>query len=301
MGQLKVTRRRACFGWKGDRSGVRLETVPAVRARSPKIISGAVQRQDHLHVNVQRHCMGRKGNTERCEYDSLTVANYARRFPRGRWSFLGHGSEKKWYGTHSEKPDGAWDKTAEQMMMNFAETSHPIFRASSAFERGEAKWKGKSIHFNGSEENIEYILRTIISPNQLSVYGAVADLCRELSKDSRASEKLDAPEYLETMEIPTEPSICWPSYRRKAAGKPGAILWAQIRTTIWRPEVIQTMLWRWFEDCRKRTILHHTWYRRMTKCDGTSMPRIYNASKRKGDSSERVDSQEYENRPSLGR
>ena len=29
-----------------------------------------------------------------CEKNSVTVANYARRFPRGRWSFLGPGSEK---------------------------------------------------------------------------------------------------------------------------------------------------------------------------------------------------------------
>ena len=43
----------------------------------------------------------------------------------------------------------------------------------------EAKGK-KSIHCNGSEENIELILRTIISANQLSIFGAVADLCDEL-------------------------------------------------------------------------------------------------------------------------
>ena len=50
---------------------------------------------------------GEKGNTERCEYNSQTVAEYARRFPRGQWSFLGAGSEKKWYGTYSDKPDGS--------------------------------------------------------------------------------------------------------------------------------------------------------------------------------------------------
>ena len=72
-----------------------------------------------------------KGNTERCEYQSQTVANYARRFPCGRWSFLGLGSEKKWYGTYSDKPDGAWDKTAEQMMLNFAGTSHPMCSVST--------------------------------------------------------------------------------------------------------------------------------------------------------------------------
>ena len=113
-----------------------------------------------------------RGNTEKSETNSVTVANYVRRFPHGRWSFLGPGSEKKWYGTCSDKPDEKWDKTAERMMLNFAESGHLVFRATSALERGElrSKVKGKkSIHFNGSEETIELILRTIISVNQLSV------------------------------------------------------------------------------------------------------------------------------------
>ena len=66
---------------------------------------------------------GEPGNTEKCENNSVTVANNARRFPRGRWSFLGPGSEKKWYGTHSDKADGDWDKTAEQMMLNSSDIS----------------------------------------------------------------------------------------------------------------------------------------------------------------------------------
>ena len=41
-----------------------------------------------------------KGTTERCEYNSQTVANYARKFPRGHWSFVPPGSEEKWYGTY---------------------------------------------------------------------------------------------------------------------------------------------------------------------------------------------------------
>ena len=87
------------------------------------------------------------------------------------------------------------------MMVNFSESSHPIVRSSSAFERGELRSKGhgkKSIHFNGSEENIELLLRTIISANQLNVYGAIADLCKELSEDSESSGKLEALDHLET-------------------------------------------------------------------------------------------------------
>ena len=38
-------------------------------------------------------------------------------------------------------------------MLHFAEVGHPVFRATSALERGELKSKGKgkkSIHFNGT-------------------------------------------------------------------------------------------------------------------------------------------------------
>ena len=147
-----------------------------------------------------------EGNTEKCVTNSITLAKYARRFPRGRWSFLGPGSEKKWYGTHSDKPDGSCSRTAEIMMLQLhTESCHQICVASSRFERGELRSKAhgkKSIHFNGSEEHLELLLRTIISASQLSVYGARADLCMELSEDSESSEKPEASDHLETMEIP---------------------------------------------------------------------------------------------------
>ena len=66
--------------------------------------------------------------------NTVKVANCARRIPLGRCSFLGPGSEKKWHGTYSDKPDGDWDKTAEQVMLNLAESSHPLFLATSALQ-----------------------------------------------------------------------------------------------------------------------------------------------------------------------
>ena len=54
----------------------------------------------------------------------------------------GPGSEKKWYLTHPHKPDGELDKTNEGMMLNFAESGHPVVHAS-ALERGELKKQKK--------------------------------------------------------------------------------------------------------------------------------------------------------------
>ena len=87
----------------------------------------------------------KRGNKENCIANALRVAEHVRRFTRGHWSFPGPGSEKKWSGTCAHKPDGEWDKTAEGMMPNFAESGHPAFRSSSALERGEVKSKGKGV------------------------------------------------------------------------------------------------------------------------------------------------------------
>ena len=94
------------------------------------------------------------------------------------------------------------------MTIEFSKTAHPIFRASSALERGELRSRGggkKTFHFNGSEQNVELILRTVISANQLGILGAVADMCREVSKDNMASGTPEAHDPLESMDIPTEP------------------------------------------------------------------------------------------------
>ena len=67
-----------------------------------------------------------------------------------------------------------------------------------------------SFHFNGSDETVEVVLRTVISVNQLSVHGTVADMCGELAleiaKCSKGTGKPVAPDNLETMVMPPEVS-----------------------------------------------------------------------------------------------
>ena len=153
----------------------------------------------------ERRNTGKRGNKESCIANAHRVKEDARRFTRGHRSFPGSGSEKKWHATHVCKPDGQCDEVAENMMINFVEIGNPTFRASSALERGELKSKEmRSIQFNGSDETIELILRTVISINQLTIYGAVADPFGELARDSKGTWRPGAPEDLESMVIPTE-------------------------------------------------------------------------------------------------
>ena len=102
-------------------------------------------------------------------------------FGVGQWSFIGPGSQKKWYPSENG-PQGAWDHIAEDMLLEFAESGHPIFRAKTPLSRGQLKSKGRgklSIHFTADQDTVDTIYRIILSVNQLSVYGAVAAVCEE--------------------------------------------------------------------------------------------------------------------------
>ena len=123
----------------------------------------------------------RKGNKEECLKNAEFVKTFAKRFGIGQWSFIGPGSEKKWYPSENS-PQGAWDHVAEDMLLKFAESGHPIFRATTPLSRGQLKSKGKgkvSIHFSADPDTVDTIYRIILSVNQLSIYGAVAAICDE--------------------------------------------------------------------------------------------------------------------------
>ena len=160
----RYSEKQSLQGYESNRrnaDGVRVDNFPRNHSVGPPrddskmndrstVWTWAFQRQDHLHVCSQ--------------------------IPSRSLVYLD--------GNHTDRPDGSWDQIAEIMMSNFSDSGLPIFRSSSAFERGELRIKEhgtKSIHFNGSDENIELLLRTLISANQLSVCGATADLCSELS------------------------------------------------------------------------------------------------------------------------
>ena len=79
-------------------------------------------------------------------------------------------------------PQGIWDHIAEKMLVELAESTCPIFRATAPLSRGQLRSKGHgklSIHFATDQETIETIFRIIVPANQLSLYGAVANMCEE--------------------------------------------------------------------------------------------------------------------------
>ena len=57
---------------------------------------------------------GTKDNEKECLTNAKLVSLYAKRFGKGQWSFIGPGSEKKWYCISEDSPQGIWDNIAEK-------------------------------------------------------------------------------------------------------------------------------------------------------------------------------------------
>ena len=125
---------------------------------------------------------GSRDNKKECLSNANLVSLFAKRFGKGQWTFIGPGSEKKWYSMSEDSPQGEWDHMAERMLVELAESGCPIFRSTSPLSRGRLKSKSRgklSIHYAADLETIETIFRIIVSANQLSLYGAVAEMCEE--------------------------------------------------------------------------------------------------------------------------
>ena len=148
-----------------------------------------------------------KENELTCLEGSTMVIDYARSSARGRWSSLGPGSETKWNATDTVKTAGECDRVAELMVKNFNRSDHPIFRGTSALDRGQLKSKGggrKSVLFFADAETIETIFRSIVSADQHSIYGAVADRCEDFHTLIGPDKTHVIEELSESMVVPTD-------------------------------------------------------------------------------------------------
>ena len=100
---------------------------------------------------------------------------------------------------------GEWDGVTELMTLTFSESGHPVFRSTSPLSRGVLRNTGGgklSIHFGADGDTVETVFRTIISVNQLSIYGAVSHLCEEYKSCHVRTERLVLAEQSDPLFVP---------------------------------------------------------------------------------------------------
>ena len=133
-----------------------------------------------------------EGNERECNANATLVSIFAKRFQEDVGHFFGLGSEKKWYSSYIDRPQGECDRIAELMMIKFSEadTRFSETRVHCPEERSKAQEVENYLYTSGADgDTIETVFRTIISVNQLSIYGAVSDLCDEYSACQARTER----------------------------------------------------------------------------------------------------------------
>ena len=134
----------------------------------------------------------RKGNKEECLANARVVKVLARKFGIGQWSYIGPGSEKKWYSMkeNCHKEFGITSRTRCCWNSQRADVLFSVQRlhCPGVFSRAKDM---ENCRYTADNPTIETIFRLIISANQLSIYGAVANICEEFEAHQDRSGELD--------------------------------------------------------------------------------------------------------------
>ena len=92
-------------------------------------------------------------------------------------SFIGPGSQKKWYSMEENSPQGIWDHIADKMLLEFAESGCPIFRATTPLSRGRIKSKG-----HGKLSNILLQIKKQLRPFFAKLFLQISSVFTEQSQ-----------------------------------------------------------------------------------------------------------------------
>ena len=119
--------------------------------------------------------METKDNERECLAHAKVVSLYAKKFGTGHWSI-------QWHSMEEDSPQGIWDKLAEKMLIEFAESGCPIFRATTPLSRGptqkQGTWKTVDSTLLPLRQRIETVFSHKLFLQISSVsYGAVAEMC----------------------------------------------------------------------------------------------------------------------------
>ena len=134
---------------------------------------------DYLQVDVQRHLVGDLKTIKRNANQVLMLflSPWEEIFSR---TMVYSSSEKKWYSTHDFKPQGDWDRVAEQMLIKFAESQHTQYcvpRVHCPEERSKAKVVDNYQHPSALMRGRLKLSHNYFCYSSLNIYGAVSDFC----------------------------------------------------------------------------------------------------------------------------
>ena len=241
-----------------------------------------------------------------CMSNAQLVSLLAKRFGKGQWSFIGLGSEKKWYSIRENSPQGDWDNMAEKMMLDFEESGHPNFPFfKSIVQRSTQKqrsWKIVDTLFSRSGKDWDYFSPICFCKSAQSLRSSriIVWRVRNPSRSNGATRYGRAIEFLIRAERDQDRSsfgLWWPCSRRSSIAKVWRTNWKAITT-----RQLEQILYgcRISECCCNRTVLHDEKHCRFLtiSCNGLSWR--HSAKRRRRITTKRMDPMEYQNSARIG-
>ena len=136
-----------------------------------------------------------KGNEKECVANVKVGSILAKKFGIGQWSFIGPGSEEKWYSMEKRIVDKEFGITSRTRCCWNSQKARVQFSVQQLHCPGIIS-KAKDTEncryiFAADQETIETIFRMIVSANELSLHGAVANMCEEFESHQDRSGQPD--------------------------------------------------------------------------------------------------------------
>ena len=114
-------------------------------------------RKNSIYVDVQRHLLWQK-RKQRWMFKKCRICEgICEKIWMWVMVIFWTSFWEKWYPSENS-PHGAWDHVAEDMLLKFAESGHPIVRSTTPLSRRKLKSKGKgevSIHFAADQDTVD--------------------------------------------------------------------------------------------------------------------------------------------------
>ena len=243
---------------------------------------------------------GSQDNEEECLANAKLVSLYAKRFGKGQWwSFIGPGSEKKWYCISEECPQGVWDKMAERMLLEFAESGCPIFGAATPLSWGrfgkQRTWKTVDTPSSRRGNDWHYFSHNCLCKPAQSLRSNRGDVWRIWNPSWKNGEtRCDgAIKFLTRAECDQDRStfgLWWPGQPRSSVAAIWRTNWKAVTT-----RQIEQILYgcRIFECCWNWTILHDERHCRIFTISCSGLSWIHSSKRRRNITTKRMDPRKH--------
>ena len=256
-------------------------------------------KKNSVSVDVQRHFLWNERQWKRMLGKCSTRLCMQKNLEP--WSFIGPFSEK-WYCVNEDNPQGAWDIERKKCQLNSLRTDVQFSALRTHCPEINSKTKDMEncrYTLQQTRKRFETVFGIIVSANQLSLYGAKADMCEEyetLHRSMRPDVVMgQSSSSIVLSVIKTEFFFrkWWPNVEKFSV----ATTWIELTSCHNKTNWVSSVLCKISECCWEWTVFHDERHWRSHTISCSSLSWIHSSKTRTSITPKRMDPKEHKNWP----